>query len=76
MESSKDCAPDIELTLTAENQKRVEAERQRDQLLAALEWLVGVTIMPEAKTEEMALEHAKGLLRVNSAIAAAKGGQS
>lgn len=30
-------APDIELTLTTENQKRVEAERQRDQLLAALE---------------------------------------
>lgn len=39
MDNSKNGAPDIELTLTAENQKRVEAERQRDQLLAAIEAL-------------------------------------
>ncbi|KMJ53766.1 hypothetical protein ACG97_05820 [Vogesella sp. EB] len=40
-EASPSPATDLELTLTAENQKRLEVEQQRDQLLAALEKAVG-----------------------------------
>lgn len=60
---------DLDLALFAENQKRIDVERQRDQLLAALDGLLAEHAVPSSGCKDrQAYEQAL------SAIAAVKGG--